>query len=112
MDWDTYKELSHSPAYFTRWALDRTTIHLHGTLREHVERYKCQQPLEKPADHKGGRETDVLKLELSLECARSIVASLQDARAKLKLEEGSSQPNLGTLIKSWEEYEQALRDGP
>ena len=110
MDWDTYKQLSHSPAYFTRWALDRTIDHVTGTLREYLAQCTSLEPLEKPSDHKGGPETDVLKLELTSECVQSIVAALEDARANLKLEQGSSQSNLGTLIKSWEEYEQWLSD--
>ncbi|MCY4093969.1 MAG: hypothetical protein OXG05_02445 [Gammaproteobacteria bacterium] len=111
MDWDTYKELSHSPAYFTRWALDRTSAHVAGTLREQLERCNTQEPLEKPSDHKGGPETDVLRLDLSVECVRSIVDALDVAQVEMKLEQGSSQANLGTLIKSWEEYEQWLIEG-
>ena len=111
MDWDTYKELSHSPDYFTRWALDKTSSHVTGEPRERLDRCKLQEPLEKPSDHKGGPETDVIRLDLSGECVRSIVAALVDAHVKLKLEEGSSQTNLGTLIKSWEEYQLWLSEG-
>ena len=110
MDWDTYKELSHSPPYFTRWALDRTVTHVTGSTLEQLERCKSEVVLEKPPDHKGGPETDVIRLELSDECVRAIVEALQNARAQAKLSDGSSQPNLGALIKSWEEYEQWLRD--
>ena len=110
MDWDTYKELSHSPPYFTRWALDRTVEHVTGTLRRLLECYQAKAVLEKPPDHKGGAETDIIKLDLSDHCVRSIVEALQYARAHAKLSDGSSQPNLGTLIKSWEEYELWLRD--
>lgn len=77
---------------------------------DQLERSKTLDPLEKPMDHKGGPETDVLRLKLSGECVHSIVDALQTARAEHKLEDGSSQPNLGTLIKSWEEYEQWLSD--
>ena len=79
-----------------------------GPLLELLEGCKSLTPLEKPIDHKGGPETDVLRLELNGEYAHAIVEALDNARAKQKLEEGSSQPNLGTLIKSWEEYEQWL----
>ena len=110
MDWDTYKELSHSPPYFTRWAIDRTLTHLTGTLLEQLESYKSKEVLEKPPDHKGGPETDVIRLDLNVKEVRSIVEALQHARVQAKLLDGSSQPNLGTLIKSWEEYELWLRD--
>ena len=81
-----------------------------GTLVDQLERCKSRDALEKPSDHKGGPETDVLRLELSVESVRSVVEALHQVRAQAKLTEGSSQPNLGTLIKSWEEYEQWLRD--
>lgn len=110
MDWDTYKELSHSPPYFTRWALELTATHVTGTILDQLKRCKSRDALEKPPDHKGGPETDVIRLELSVESVRSVVEALQKARVQAKLTEGSSQPNLGTLIKSWEEYEQWLRD--
>lgn len=110
MDWETYKELSHSPPYFTRWALDRTATHLTGTAFDRLEQCKSQQALEKPTDHKGGPETDVIRLELSGECVHTIIEALQEARVQVKLNKGSAQPNLGTLIKSWEEYQKWLSD--
>ena len=85
-------------------------MHVSGTLHERLKHCTFQEPLEKPSDHKGGPETDVLRLELSKVCVRSIIEALQDVRAQIKIEKGSSQPNLGTLIKSWEEYEQWLND--
>ena len=110
MDWETYKELSHSPPYFTRWALDRTATHLTGPVLDQLEHCKSQQALEKPADHKGGPETDVIRLELTGECVLTIIEALQAAHVQVKLNEGSAQPNLGTLIKSWEEYLEWLGD--
>ena len=110
MDWETYKSLSHSPPYFTRWALAHTVPYLNGTTLGHLERCQAQRPLTKPADHKGGPETDVLRLELSGECVREIIEALETGRVEGKLTAGSSQPNLGTLIKRWEEYEQWLCD--
>ena len=79
-------------------------------LREELELCKSQQPLEKPTDHKGGPETDVLRLELTRERVQSIISALDLSIAKVKLEQGSPQPNLGTLIKSWEEYEDWLAE--
>ena len=104
MDWDTYKELSHSPEYFTRWALDRTTPHLDDRLRELLSKHTAKQPLEKPVDHKGGPETDILRVDLDLDSVQSIVDALSNARAQEKIETGSFQRNLNGIINSWEEY--------
>ena len=81
-------------------------------IRERLDQCMSRKPLDKPTDHKGGPETDVLKLELTGECVQSIVDALENARAELKLKAGSSQSNLGTLIKSWEEYAQWLTEPP
>lgn len=85
-------------------------MHMSGPLHDRLKHCTLREPLEKPSDHKGGPETDVLRLELSRECVQSIIEALQDVRAHAKIEKGSSQPNLGTLIKSWEEYEEWLNE--
>lgn len=81
-----------------------------GTALVQLEHCKSQAALEKPPDHKGGPETDVIRIELSSDCVHAIIEALQESRVETKLAKGSSQPNLGPLIKSWEEYEQWLRD--
>ena len=110
MDWDTYKELSHSPEFFTRWALETTSRYVHGSLKGILIECARIQPLEKPADHKGGSETDVLRLDLDNATVRSIIDSLVDEAIKAKLEEGSAQPNFNPLIRSWEEYGEWLKE--
>ncbi len=104
MDWNRYKELSHHPAYFTRWALDHTVRILGESASKDLLIASKRQPLEKPRDHKGGAETDVFELELNVESVRTIISLLKTAQDKTILQAGSLQPNLNALLKSWEEY--------
>ena len=111
MDWETYKELSHSPSYFTRWALDRTVPHVDNQLRECLEHYADQRPLEKPEDHKGGPETDVFELKLDVNSVIAITVALRSASTQAALAGSAKAKQLTTLGKSWEEYAQWLQEG-
>lgn len=109
MDWPTYKRLSHETEYFTRVALIRTASYIEPRVATTLKRFTESTPLEKPVDHKGGPETDVFKIQLSQEDIATILADLENARARLKLEQGSSQPNLGPLIALWQEHADWLK---
>lgn len=104
MEWSTYKQLSHDPEYFTRVALNRTAAFVNQRIAAILIQFTQTKPLEKPHDHKGGSETDVFKISLKYSDVSMLLAELEAARVRLKLEQGSTQPNLGPLIARWQEY--------
>ena len=110
MDWDDYKELSHSPPYFTRWALDRTAdvLDQYGVmmLRSGIR----EPPLEKPSDHKGGPETDVLKVELSIGIVEQVLNKLRQLASSTDGTIQNAPFKLDPLIKSWEELHDWLEE--
>ena len=110
MEWETYKRLSHDPEYFTRVALERTASFVNSRIAARLRQFTHAIPLQKPSDHKGGEETDVFKIQLDSADTTNILAELETARVQLKLEQGSSQPNLRPLIARWQEYADWLQE--
>lgn len=60
----------------TRWALERTLALVDDQARAEIERVLSSDPLEKPADHKGGPETDCFLADFDRALARTVLGSL------------------------------------
>lgn len=83
MKWDEYKILCERPDHFSRWAIELTTsLETGAETKCQLRRVLASAPVTKPSDHLGGPATDYLKVDLDIDAARDIVASL-DARSKV-----------------------------
>jgi hypothetical protein len=102
VDWDRYKALSDRPCVFSRWMLERSSALLEEPLRGELARATESTPIDKPADHKGGEQTDMFELSLDADTRRSIVATIEGAKAN-----GKTTPDgrgLGGFVEAWTEY--------
>lgn len=102
MDWNRYKQLCERPDHFSRWALQVTCSYLPETgLRSEISGHLAAPPLPKPADHKGGSETDYFALDLSAAAAGAVALALREVADGAS---GKEQRRLGHLSVVWEEY--------
>jgi hypothetical protein len=109
MDWPDYKRMCESPNHFSRWALELTR----GILREAPIARKIVstmngRPLEKPADHRGGPETDYFRVELDDAAVRRVIAAFA---ARIENSAGRERRRLAHLCKVWEEYLESIEGG-
>ena len=79
MDWPEYKALAQRPDVLPRALLARTGALLPAPLGATLRDAWRAAPLPKPADHKGGAETDLFKVTLSAAAARAIADAVEAA---------------------------------
>ena len=83
MDWDTYKTLCDQPDYWSRWMLEQSSILLHQlsheALAQRLNAALASVPLEKPDDHLGPPETDMLRLDLGVDQRVTVLAVIKRA---------------------------------
>jgi hypothetical protein len=106
VDWSRYKARCDAGDVVSRWLLEQTAALLDdvgdGALAAPLRSALAGAVLEKPADHRGGPETDMIELDLDAAAARRIadrVAGLA-ADPTLRLPGGRG---LGGLPEAWGE---------
>ena len=114
MNWERYKARCDEPRVISRWLLEHTaalleespggasgaTPALAATLRAAAN----QRPLPKPADHKGGAQTDMFQTPLPLTAAKAVLAAMQ------RLAATPSALPLKAATAAWAEYCAAAAD--
>jgi hypothetical protein len=113
VDWTDYKDLCDSPDVMSRWMLTQTLELLaleggDGALHRGLASTLHAPPLAKPADHRGGPATDMFRLELTLEDARSVTALVVRAAAYGRTTSGTAGRGLGGFAEAWQELTQYL----
>lgn len=98
MDWPEYKALAQRPDVLPRALLTRTGALLSAPLGATLRAAWRVAPFPKPADHKGGAETDLFKVTLSVAAARAIVDAVEAAAVAGVVSQG--------VVAAWRE----LRD--
>ncbi|MFU8817975.1 MAG: hypothetical protein ACNA7W_21710 [Pseudomonadales bacterium] len=78
-----------------------------GRLREALG----GEPLVKPADHRGGGETDMFRVRMSLAEAQVLLATVERAVARGAATSGTRKRGLGGFVEAWREYLQHLERG-
>ena len=74
----------------------------HDALAGSLQAALLTQPLAKPADHSGPKETDMFQLTLSVEQRKQVLDVIRKGVAgELKTESGRS---LGGFVEAWDEY--------
>ena len=81
MDWPEYKALCERPNVLPRAMLVRTEALLSAALADVLRRARAGVPLSKPADHKGGSETDMFEVLATPAQAKAIVQAVEAAAA-------------------------------
>ena len=114
VDWADYKTLCDSPDVVSRWMLTQTLelLALEGgddALHRALASALQSVPLPKPADHRGGPPTDMFRLELTLEDARSVASLVVKAADAGRVTSGTSERGLGGFAEAWEELVRHLR---
>lgn len=79
MDWPEYKALAQRPDVLPRALLTRTEALLPAPLAPALRAARRTAPLPKPADHKGGAETDLFEVALCAAAAEAIAAAVAAA---------------------------------
>lgn len=111
MNWERYKACCDEPRVVSRWLLEHTaalleenpggaTPALAATLRAAAN----QRPLPKPADHKGGAQTDMFQTPVPLTAAKAVLAAMQ------RLAATPSASPLKAATAAWAEYCAAAAD--
>ena len=106
IDWSTYKELCDRPNVLSRWMLTETASLLDVALRQRVLD-QLGPPLPKPADHRGGTDTDMFKVALSAADVRAVRLAVERAEAAGTLTPRTQGRGLGGFVEAWRELEQA-----
>ena len=107
MRWSDYKRLCDRPDYQSRWMIEQTLelaeragkAVLHNQLTNVLE----TQPLEMPSDHKGGRVSEMYKLELCPELRRQICELIVQAKQS-NLITSSTERGFAGFEEAWTEY--------
>lgn len=106
MEWNEYKRLCDSPQVFSRWMLEQCTELLgnDARLRDVLARELTGTSLAKPHDHRGGAQTDMFEVVLSLDDAKAIYRIVGEA-ARGGLTTTQTRPRgLGGFAAAWREY--------
>lgn len=106
MDWATYKKLCQRPDHWSRWMLEQSLELLRGAphLARPLRFALGGTPLAKPPGHRGGAETDMLRLELDSATAQAILAVVEQAAAQGAQTSGTQGRGLGGFAEAWREY--------
>ena len=100
MDWERYKTLCDRPDVMSRWMLKETACLVPAALRPPLCAAMTQTPLPKPADHKGGEQTDMFKVALH-DVVDGILAAVEAAEARG--ETTTTGRSLGGFVAAWRE---------
>lgn len=105
MDWERYKAVCDEPGVVSRWLLERTAAWLEQNadgaapaLAATLRKAANAPPLPKPADHKGGAETDMFEAPVPLAAAKAVLAAMQ------RLAATPSALPLKAAAAAWAEY--------
>ena len=104
MDWQRYKTLCDRPNVMSRWMLKETACLVPAALRPPLCAAMAQTPLPKPADHKGGEQTDMFEVVLQ-DSVGAILAAVEAAEARG--ETTTRGRGLGGFVAAWRELKEA-----
>ena len=106
LDWQTYKQLSDQPEYWSNWMLTQC-IDLLGQLDQaelatQLQTALAQAPLDTPADYKGPLRMH--RLQLSAADAQRLAAAIEQANAQSLTTEQTASRGLGGFVEVCQEY--------
>ena len=104
-DWPSYKELCDRPNVLSRWMLTETASLLEPPLRQRLLA-QLATPLPKPADHRGGPDTDMFEVALSEADAHGVRLAVERAVQAGTRSPGTQSRGLGGFVEAWRELEE------
>ncbi len=110
MEWDEYKPRCAAPGAFSRWMLEQS-LELVATdvaAASQLRAVLAGRTLDKPADHRGGADTDIFELGFDLAIVERIVARVAAAATQGASTSGTVQRGLGGFDAAWREYARFL----
>jgi limonene-1,2-epoxide hydrolase len=117
MDWNEYKRLCDSPPVFSRWMLEQSIelLHAEPRLAAAIGRAFADSPLSKPTDHRGGPQTDMFVLSLSVGQVNEVVTAIGAAIDRGWTTPATRLRGMGGFREAWHEYasyvERSIRTG-
>lgn len=114
VDTDRYHNLCNAPDSFSRSELEKTLLALENggsTKAKLVYEALQSKPIEKPKLHKGGPETDYIKVNIGVEDAEKIIEELGTLEAGAVSLEGNTTPlasHYASLLDRWFNYVQSI----
>lgn len=93
--------LCERPDVLSRWMLEETAALLPSDARSALVEITCGTPFPKPADHRGGSDTDMFDVALPPGVVHSIVEAVDDA-----VRQGRRTPRstrIGGFATAWRE---------
>ena len=112
MDWATYKSLCDQPDYWSRWMLRQTArlleIENRTELASRLSAFQDNSPLDKPDDHRGPSDSDMLQLALSADECRQILEVVTECAEFGRTTPETSKRGLGGFVEAWAEYSESL----
>lgn len=105
MDWTRYKALCDAPDVWSRWFIERLIeVRSDPALAAILD----GTPLPQPADHRGGRETEMFRISLDAQTLARVQNSVYEAQATNVLPPALQRRGLGGFTEALLEYEQWL----
>jgi len=106
MDWNDYKRLCDSPPVFSRWMLEQSIelLQTEPQLVAALGRAFARPPLEKPTDHRGGAQTDMFVLSLTVRETNEIVSAIDAAIDDGRTTRATHVRGLGGFREAWRDY--------
>ncbi|NVJ61954.1 MAG: hypothetical protein HWE27_16300 [Gammaproteobacteria bacterium] len=114
METNTYHEICAKPSSFSRRELEQTLMALEKIESKKfglVSDFLKSKPVEKPALHRGGKQTDYFIVQISTKEAEEIVEELGTLEAQAVTLEGHSTPDAlhyASLLDRWFNYVESL----
>lgn len=113
MEWEQYKALCDSPRVWSRWMLVQTAeLIADAGLATRLRTALTGVPVPKPAGHRGGAETDMFELELTVAEARAVLAAVEAAVHSGATTSATRRRGLGGFVEAWTEYLRHLQSRP
>lgn len=106
MNWNEYKRLCDSPPVFSRWMLEQSIelLRTEPRLAVALGRVLADSAIEKPLDHRGGWQTDMFVVALSVCDANDVVSVMSRAIAEGQTTVATRARGLGGFLEAWREY--------
>lgn len=105
-DWASYKDTCDRPDVLSRWMLTETASLLDAPLRQRLLDLLAR-PLPKPADHRGGTDTDMFEVALSEAEAHAVRLAVERSSQAGTTTPRTKGRGLGGFVEAWRELEKA-----
>ena len=108
MDWTRYKALCDAPDVWSRWFIERLLDLGPDSAAAALTAALAGAPLQRPADHRGGRETEMFRVSLVPADVMELLASVRRAEATGQRPRSLARRGLGGFTEALLEYQRFI----